>query len=596
MSTAMARRERLLKKTSIIAALVMILGGYGSSPGLPRDTRGEPAGTDSPSTQLRSIREWTSCSGTADDTAGVTKAFAAAAHGRFTLEIDCPINLKIGMDIARSIFIDEGTRVQFSGAGKITVDNVFIPAFVIADTDHIELSDWNVEYDGGLPITQNIGGHVNGGLHVNGPKPANAFNDQRLSGWLAANRGITFDRRQGAVFSQWTGTTNACAVFFITGDSSDIRVHGMRLYVPEGAGGERFIPVAFSFGVNVRRNQTLIAKTPLNGQTYGLPHDMRFSDIDLDGTYMGWVGTLQDARFENIRSKRYGDLQDSAGATVGGVQKWFAPPHLFYFSYTADADPALFNRDIQIENVVDSGVRVGKARDAGGGDSISGYALSLKLGCTRCRVDHYRSARPDGFLDVLTSDGLTISDASASFDSAFLNNLFPGWRFPSSTYKNVTFENILLVDTAATSVQGPIGNANQPANENIVMKNVRVVLNRWGGNGSLPLPTIGGQGEDISLDYTIKESAARIVRSQLGGLQVTLQAVPALLRPGASTTVTWSVREANQCTAGGAWTGSVGTSGTRTISIASPGDQALVLTCGNGSGTAAATLPLTPSS
>src|SRR5580704_18740253 len=92
----------------------------------------------------------------------------------------------------------------------------------------------------------------------------------------------------------------------------------------------------------------------------------------------------------------------------------------------------IFNANIEIKNVVDHGVRVGKARDAGGTDTLSGYALSLKIGCVNCRVDNYQSARPDGFLDVLASDGLTITNATATYDSSFINNLFPGWRFPAT--------------------------------------------------------------------------------------------------------------------------------------------------------------------
>src|SRR5208282_627634 len=115
---------------------------------------------------------------------------------------------------------------------------------------------------------------------------------------------------------------------------------------------------------------------------------------------------VQDATFENITSHRYGDLQDANGGNVGGIGKWFAPPHLFYLNYVTDGDPALFNTNIQIRNVVDDGPRVGVARDKGGSDSISGYALSLKIGCIDCVVDTYSSSRPDGFLDVLPSNNL----------------------------------------------------------------------------------------------------------------------------------------------------------------------------------------------
>jgi hypothetical protein len=401
----------------------------------------------------------------------------------------------------------------------------------------------------------------------------------RLSSWLAANRGIVFDKSQGSVNSAWTGTTNACAVFFFTGDSSNIRVTGMRMYVPAAAGGERFIPVAYSLGLNFKSNQTVSAKTPMTGQFYAVPHDLRFSDISLDGTYMGWVGGLQKAVFENIQSQRYGDLQDANAGTAGGVQKWFAPPHLFYFNYSPTGDPGLFTSNIEIKNVVDSGVRVGKARDAGGTDSLSGYALSLKIGCVNCRVDNYKSARPDGFLDVLASDGLTISNVIATYDSSFINNLFPGWRFPAAPYKNVRFENIKLIDTAASSTAPPIGNVNQPTNEGITFKNVRVEMNHWAGTASLPLPAIAGRATEASIEYSITGDASRIVRSRKESVEMTFQAAPATVRMGTPTTLTWTAREAKQCIAGGSWSGAVGTSGTRTVNMSTVGDHEFTLTC-----------------
>jgi hypothetical protein len=537
----------------------------------------------------KSIGNWVSCTGTSDDTAGTAKAFAAARHGAFTLVVDCPVNIKTGMDIARPIFIDDGTTVEFTGSGKFKVDNIFIPAFVIADSSNITLTNWNVEYDASLPVDQQ-GGFTNNGEFVKGPKPANAFNDARLTGWLAANRGIVFDKSQGSVNSPWTGTTNPCAVFFITGDSSNIRVTGMRMYVPAAAGGDRFIPVAFTVGLNFRSNQTVSAKTPKTGQFYAVPHDLKFSDISLDGTYMGWVGGLQNTVFENIQSQRYGDLQDANGGTVGGVQKWFAPPHLFYFNYAATGDPGLFTTNIEIKNVIDNGVRIGKARDAGGTDTLSGYALSLKIGCVNCRVDNYKSARPDGFLDVLPSDGLTITNVTATYDSSFLNNLFPGWRFPAAPYKNVRFENIKLIDTAESSIVPPIGDANQPTNEGIVFKNVRVEMNRWTGTASLPLPTIAGHATDASIDYSIRSEGSRIVRSRKGSVEMTFRAAPSMARAGTPTVLTWTSKEAKQCVAGGAWSGTVAASGTRTVNMTAAGDHEFTLTCESDTATAETTL------
>jgi hypothetical protein len=527
----------------------------------------------------KSIGKWVSCTGTSDDTAGVAKAFAAAKHGAFTLVVDCPVNIKIGMDISRPIFIDDGTTVEFTGSGKFVVDNIFIPAFVIADSSNITLTNWNVEYDASLPIDQNVGGFANNGQFVKGPKPANAFNDARLKTWLVDNRGIVFDKSQGSANPLWTGTTNACAVFFLSGDSFNIRMTGMRMYVPATAGGDRFIPVAFSLGGNFKSNQTVSAKTPMTGQFYAVPHDLTFSNIGLDGTYMGWVGGLQRVVFENIQSQRYGDLQDANGGTVGGAQKWFAPPHLFYLSYATQGDPGLFNSNIEIKNVVDRGVRIGKARDAGGTDTLSGYALSIKIGCVNCRVDNYKSARPDGFLDVLPSDGLTITNVIATYDSSFLNNLFPGWRFPSAPYKNVRFENIKLIDTAASSIVPPIGNVNAPNNEGITFRNVRVEMNHWAGTASIPLPAIAGRATEASMEYSIVGDASRIVRSRKGSVEMTFQAAPTTVRVGTPTVLTWTAKEAKQCIASGSWSGAVGTSGTRTVNVTTAGDHEFMLTC-----------------
>ena len=579
---AFLRRNLSLKKTAIRSSLLVgaVFFICGTAGALGSDgNESPPQGTGSGN----SIGKWVSCTGKSDDTAGAAKAFAAAKHGAFTLIVDCPVNIKIGMDIARSIFIDDGTTVEFTGAGKFIVDNIFIPAFVIADSSNITMTNWNVEYDASLPVDPNVGGFTNNGAFVKGPKPANSFNDVRLKNWLADNRAIVFDKSQGNATPPWTGATNACAVFFFSGDSSNIRVTGMRMYVPAAAGGDRFIPVAFSLGANVKRNQTVSAKMPMTGQFYAVPHDLTFSGVSLDGTYMGWVGGLRKAVFEDIQSKRYGDLQDANGGTVGGVQKWFAPPHLFYFGYSPAGDPALFNSDIEIKNVVDSGERVGKARDAGGSDTISGYALSLKIGCVNCRVDNYQSARPDGFLDVLPSDGLTITNVTASYDSSFLNNLFPGWRFPSAPYKNVRFENIKLIDTAASSTVPPISNANQPTNEGITFKDVRVEMNHWAGAAGVQLPAIAGRANEASsMEYSIKGDASRIVKSRKGSVEVTLQAAPSTVRSGTPTVLTWTAKEAKQCVAAGSWSGAVGTSGTRTVNVTSAGEHVFTLTCDNG--------------
>ncbi len=537
----------------------------------------------------KSISGWAHCGATTDDSAGIARAFAAARHGAFTLLIDCPVRLHVGMDIERPIFIDDGTTVEFSGPGKLTVDNVLIPAFVIAGSSHVVLTNWNLEYDAALPLKPKVGGHEENGQFKQGPEPANAFNDSVLTPWLTANRKIVFDRSRGNVNSKWVGATNSAAIFFFAGDASDVHITGMHVSAPAGAGVDRFIPVVFSLNPDYRSNVTVNAQTPVSGEYLAIPHDLTFSNVSLDGTYMGWVGSVRDAVFEDIASRRYGDLQDSGGGSAGGEGKWFAPPHLFYLSYPATGDPALFNKNIRIKNVADEGPRVGVARDKGGGDSVSGYALSLKIGCVDCSVDQYRTTRPDGFLDLLACDNLTISNVDATYDSAFLNNAFPGWRFPASPYKNVTFKNILFRDVAPSTTRPPIGDATQESNSRIVFSNVRVEINHWAGPAPLEPPAIAGTGNDVAVEYVVKDDAERIARARRGSVEATLRARPATLKGPGQIELTWSSKHASSCEAGGAWSGGVGAQGSRTMPLSQAGDFEYRLTCKNGSDTAAAT-------
>jgi hypothetical protein len=368
-----------------------------------------------------------------------------------------------------------------------------------------------------------------------------------------------------------------------------VTVTGMNVHVPPTAGGDRFVPVVFSISMNFKSKQTVTAKTPQTAQFFAVPHNLTFSNITFDGTYMGWVGGVQNVVFENIQSHRYGDLQDAKGENVGGVGKWFAPPHLFYLNYSPAGDPALFNRNIRIKNVVDDGPRIGTALDKPGTTIFSGNALSLKIGCLDCSVDTYKTTRPDGFLDVLPSDGLTISNVDATFDSTFLNNYYPGWRFPSSRYSNLTFENILLKDSAVSSVHVPINGGVQPSNERIVFRNVRVVLNRWSGKETL-FPEFPGHGNEVALDYTITADASRIVSLEKGTVSQTLQATPATSHVGGSIVLTWRSKGANSCSAGGAWIGTLATEGSRTVKLIAAGNHDFTLDCQNANDSPVSTL------
>lgn len=441
------------------------------------------------SAHSRSIRNWVHCDGKTDDDAGVIAAFAAAKDGAFTLVVDCPVFIHIGSDIRHPIYIDDGTTVQFTGIGQFTVDNVFIPAFVIANSANVHLLGWRVQYIGGIPVDWNTGGYYDNGALIQQQgydRPAFAFNDRALTPWLMTHRGIRFE----GASSPWAGPTDTSAVFFIVGSSNNVEFQNFKIFVPPGTKGGQFIPMVFASQPGYKDNETVTRQTPITQQYLSVPSNFTFSNIVFDGYYMGWQGRFQNTTFQHVRAYRYGDLEDANGGTVGGIGKWFAPPHLFYLNY----DPkqiGLENKDIQISDVIDYGQRSGVARDRGGSDKGSGFANSLKIGAIDSTVDGYTSYRPDGLMDVLTSKNLTISNVTATYDSSFLNDVYPAIRFVQPPYQHVTIQNVTVNDKAANTKQLPIWGMNDVSSSQVVVKNVKVNLSNWAKAASpRPMPNL----------------------------------------------------------------------------------------------------------
>jgi hypothetical protein len=528
----------------------------------------------------RSIGEWVNCSETSDQTAGVVKAFAAAKNDAFLLTVDCPVHLNSGMAVDRGIFIDNGTSVEFTGNGKFFVNNLFHPAFIIADSSNISLTHWNVEWDGSLPVNPDAGGYEIGGkwLTAGGSaQPAHAFNDIVLRDWLHANRSITFDQADGLASAIWSGSADAVAVFYITGSSENIKFTGLKLYAPATAGGSHFIPMAFALTANWQANKTVKATTPETSAYAAVPSSLTFSGVTLDGTIMGWQGNTRHSTFTDITSDRYGDLQDADGNNVGGIDKWFPPPHLFYLNNPDSDDKNLWNADIDLTDVDDIGKRIGVARDKGGRDSISGYAASLKLACIGCTVENYTSDRPDGFMDLLPSTSIDISKVNAEFNSAFLNNLYPpGLRFPSSGYVDISFVNVQMKDTAPATIEKPIGNANVSGNKFFTFSNFNVTLGSWAGSG-IPTPVIAGTTHDITISFSA--GTQNIFAVQKNTQTTTLTAKPAALQHGGGTTLAWEARGSESCKASNAWAGTHAPFGSEVVSVSSAGTHEFTLEC-----------------
>lgn len=438
----------------------------------------------SPITEIK-MSHYSNCSNaTDDDRENLIKALQDAKNNKAILNIDCSIKVHIGMDIENPIFIYNGTNITFSNNSSITVDNVFVPAFIIANTSDVHISNGSFIYDAQTPIDDHTHGYYMSKVWVpmtGDSPPANAFNNVTVSQWLTKNRGINFSQD---IFAFWTGILDPEAIFYISGDSSNLSFNKISIKSISPNEPYKYVPIAFSLLPGYKSNQNVTASTTPTAQYMAVPNHISFTNITLDGILFGWHGTTQNTIFDNITSLRYSDLQDENGNNVGGVNKWFSPPHLFYINYETNLDPALYNSNLTISNIDDEGIRLGVARDK---DTVnqSGYLDSLKIEALNSSVDHYISWRPDGFADIMTSSNLSISNVQARYDSSFLNNLYPIMRFPCfgdpyHGYQNITFRNIQLTDTAVTTIREPIDGNYDSRNSNISIDNLTIHLNNWG--------------------------------------------------------------------------------------------------------------------
>jgi hypothetical protein len=526
----------------------------------------------------RSIREWVTCGGTVDGAAGVARAFAAAKGGAFTVNVDCPVLIKIGSDIAKTIFIDSGVKVTFTGTGQFLIDNLFVPAFAIVNSQNITLTDWNLVYSNTVPIDPITGGFYANGAYVykEGSTPAaNGFNDITLRNWLINNRGVSFGASSNPY---WTGITDAAAVFHFRGTTSNVEIRGMKLVVPATAGGHQFITTAFSFNVGHRDNTSVPVGDPVVFAKYAVPSNIRFYDIKLDGTYMGFRGNVQNLIVDGLVSDRYGDVQDASGGNVGGIGKWFSPPHLFYLNDNRNGDANLLNANLKVLNVVDLGRRAGVARDNGGGDTTSGYANSIKIGGNGVLIDNYKSDRPDGLIDVLGSEDFTLSNVTGSYSSEFLHSVYPAIRFPAVGYKKIRFKNILFKDVALSTAANPFAPSRDAANNSdFIFENVKFVLNKWTAANTYGLSSQAvnflGTGLQLDFSYSLTQASdnktMNIVSGVKSGASWALTVSPADLKVGQMANLTWGMVNTGTCSAVNGWSTETAFNGTKFYSVTS---------------------------
>lgn len=149
--------------------------------------------------------------------------------------VDCVATFDIGVNVDRSIFIDDDTTIEFTSAGKFIINNLFEPAFVIANTKNVTMTNWNVQRNSSMPITLNTNGYSLADKYYPTPghNGSGTFSDKVLSDWLTKNRGVQFpDGPSHGLWAYLLGSINISSTFFIIGDTTNVKITGLNLDVP----------------------------------------------------------------------------------------------------------------------------------------------------------------------------------------------------------------------------------------------------------------------------------------------------------------------------------------------------------------------------
>jgi hypothetical protein len=82
-----------------------------------------------------------------------------------------------------------------------------------------------------------------------------------------------------------------------------------------------------------------------------------------------------------------------------------------------------------------------------------------------------------------------------------------------------------------------------------------------------------GEGNRVALDFIIAEQGLHIVGLQVGSESLTLQGAAFSLKLDSSTVITWKSLQANSCSASGAWSGAVATTGSQKVTLVNAGSN-----------------------
>lgn len=433
--------------------------------------------------------------GNIDQRNNLIKAMEDSITAGKWLIVDQPCFIDIQSDWTKPVFLKSGLKMKCRGAGKLIVNQSFVPAILIVNQKNIKLHDLEVQYTGQMPAV------------FPGWTVSDNFTNITLKNWLVTNCGVTFTSRNP--LNGESGTAGIAPVMKVLGETSDVEILRLHLFVAEGTLPSRFMPCAMTFGVEWKSNKSIGAGTVRDTNSVAQPTRIRVSRLVIDGAYHSIHGSLSDSDFEDVQGFRYGDLQDDGGGNLGGSAEWYAGGHMFYLTEpsSAEAGTYFYPSRVNIRRVRDFGVKVGAMTTVRNANSLK----ITKSGVVT--VDDYETHRPGGFGEINNNEGVSIRRLRGTYDSSQ-----SGFGFRIQTYqKNLVLDDWDLTDLNPTPTYIPIvGYGYDATSKNVQITNIRMRLLDFTGTSH---PGFYIYADGVKIDLTLY-LAAHTATQQYRGLML----------------------------------------------------------------------------
>lgn len=437
--------------------------------------------------------------GVTDDRDAFVNTIAYADTLVLKVGIDRDMFLDVEETGVKSIFLPSNCHIKGFKDAKLIYNNLLSPAFYIALSDNVTITDLHLEYDNSYDATY--------GANTAGYSDDFLINLQQLRNYMRDYKGVTFN----GIFPVDRGFVSFYATFLIEG-SQNIRFENLKV-TAKGDNANQFVREFVKMKEQYPENSTVNSTSDPKRQV----KNVFVKNIEIDGYLMGFQGLVDGFEMQDVNAYRWSDMQASDGSAMGGwdgTNHNFPPPHLIYLN--RDLSTEHNTKNVVIKNTHDHGLYTGSNNLRQTTGENIGYCGSLKLvdDIENVVVDNYKSFRRDGLADL------------GSIVNGYFNNLYSegqqgvfdqSMKYVSLRFlgdmDTVIFNNITVIDNSTQNLENFPVSFN--SGNNVTYNNFQVKVKNISVTGIGFFGISGDNNKIINSGLTIENHTATDLRRPL---------------------------------------------------------------------------------